>query len=53
MRQSPTDIYPNVNFTLVTTKSDFFTNYYNQTLSLLKYDMNCVRDNYYNVGLYG
>mgnify|MGYP007037036434 CR=1 FL=1 len=46
-RQNVNDIVPTVNYTLVTKNKLYFSSYYNTTLSTLKYDMNCVRDNYY------
>ena len=46
-RGNATDSVPTINFSVVTTTPSYFATYYNRTLSELKVDMNCVRDNYY------
>lgn len=46
-RGNATDSVPTVNFSVVTTTPAYFASYYNHTLSELKVDMDCVRDNYY------
>lgn len=46
-RRNPNDYYPTVNYTVVTRNTTYFKSYYNCTLSTLKYDMSCARDNYY------
>lgn len=46
-RGNANDSVPTVNFSVVTTTPDYFKSFYNHTLSELKVDMNCVRDNYY------
>jgi hypothetical protein len=51
-RSNNNDTVPTVNFTVVTTNTSAFNAYYNHTLSELKVDMNCVRDNYYDQGPY-
>lgn len=51
-RQNSNDSMPTVNFTLLSTTPAYFASYYNTTLSTLKTDMNCAKDNFY-VGPYG
>jgi hypothetical protein len=53
MRKYSNDTTPNINFSVVTITPSYFTKYYNQSLSVLKVDMNCARNNYYNPGIYG
>jgi len=46
-RANVNDTVPTVNFSVVTTTPSYFSDFYNTTLTELKVNMNCVRDNYY------
>lgn len=46
-RRNTNDSVPTVNYSVVTTNITYFNQFYNCTLSTLKFDMNCVRNNYY------